>query len=622
MENSHAQDISDIANLLRIDSIDMTEASGSGHPTTCSSAAEILAALHFSPNGLHYYPNDPKNFASDRLVLSKGHAAPILYACWYRNGHVTRDQILTLRKIDSPFEGHPTPKLDFIDAATGSLGQGLSIAAGMAYSSKYVDKINNRYYCIVGDGETIEGSVWEAAHFAYHYKLNNLTCFVDVNGLGQSGFTSLKNEGLAPYVKRFEAFGWKTIQINGHDAAEVLKALEEVRKDTSGLPIAVICKTEKGRNFGEKIEGKLNWHGKNLGKEAEGAKKYLESLIKNKDVKVTPTKPDFEVALPADPQFTMPDSLDYDHKKEVAIRVGYGNALKRIAGSDKAKALLSIDGDTKVSTYACYLEDAFPDRFIEGWIAEQNMVGVAQGLGIRKKVCFVSTFAAFLTRAYDQMRMATIANANVKYVGSHAGVSLGEDGASQMALEDFAIFRALHNCIVFYPSDAISCERAVLLAANYKGAAYIRTSRPNSQLLYPNDEQFRIGQAKVLLKDDADKLTVTSAGITLIEAKKAADELAKEGIRVRVVDLFSIKPIDVETLCASAAATNNKVLVIEEHYQYGGLYEAVAGALGPYGVKLYHVSVDRLPRSGKPDDLLKMYNLTAPQIKDKIKSLL
>jgi transketolase len=318
----------------------------------------------------------------------------------------------------------------------------------------------------------------------------------------------------------------------------------------------------------------------------------------------------------------MPDSLDYDHKKEVAIRVGYGNALKRIVVNDSAKALLAIDGDTKVSTYACYLEEKFPDRFIEGYIAEQNMIGVAQGLAIRKKVCFASTFAAFLTRAYDQMRMATISNANIKYVGSHAGVSLGEDGASQMANEDFALFRALHGCICFYPSDAISCERAVLLAANYKGACYIRTSRPNSQLLYANDEQFAIGKAKVLVRDDADKITVCSAGVTLMECKKAVDDLAKDGIKIRLVDLFTIKPIDAETLIACAAATNNKVLVIEEHYAYGGIYEAVAGALGPYGVKLYHVSVDKLPRSGKPDDLMKMYNLTAPQIKDKIKSLL
>lgn len=431
---------------------------------------------------MHYYPDDPKNFASDRFVLSKGHAAPILYACWYRNGHVTKDQLLTLRKIDSPFEGHPTPKLDFIDAATGSLGQGLSVACGMAYASKHVDKIGNRYYCLVGDGETVEGSIWEAAHFAYTYKLDNLTCIVDVNGLGQSGFTSLKDEGVTPYVKRFEAFGWKTVVINGHDAGEVIAALGEVRKNTSGTPIAIIAKTEKGRNFGEKIEGKLNWHGKALGKEANNAINHIKTLIKDANAKVTPTKPSITVETPKDPQFSLPDSLDYDHSKEVAIRVGYGNALKRIAGSDKAKALLAIDGDTKVSTYACYLEDAYPDRFIEGYIAEQNMIGVAQGLGIRKKVCFASTFAAFLTRAYDQMRMATISNANIKYVGSHAGVSLGEDGASQMANEDFAIFRALHGCICFYPSDAISCERAVLLAANYKGPCYIRTSRPNSKV--------------------------------------------------------------------------------------------------------------------------------------------
>lgn len=621
METDLSQQLSDIANLLRIDCIEMTEASGSGHPTTCSSAAEILAGIHFHPDGLHYYPNDPKNQASDRFVLSKGHAAPILYACWARNGHVTHDQLLTLRKIDSPFEGHPTPKLDFIDAATGSLGQGLSIACGMAYASKHVDKINNRYFCLVGDGETVEGSTWEAAHFASTYKLDNLTCFVDVNGLGQSGYTSLRDEGVTPYVKRFEAFGWKTMVINGHDTKEVIAALGEARKDHNGVPFAIIAKTEKGRNFGPNIEGKLNWHGKALGKEAAGAITYLKSLIKDEKASITPTKPTFEFTIP-DAQFTLPDSLDYDHKKEVAIRSGYGKALKRIADKDSSKALLAIDGDTKVSTYACILEDAYPDRFIEGYIAEQNMVGVAQGLAIRKKVCFVSTFAAFLTRAYDQMRMASIANANIKYVGSHAGVSLGEDGASQMALEDFAIFRALHGCIVFYPSDAISCERAVLLAANYDGACYIRTSRPNSQLLYPNDEQFKIGQAKVITKSDNDKLTVASSGITLIECKKAADDLAKDGINIRVVDLFTIKPIDAETLVQSANATNNKVLVVEEHYQYGGIYEAVAGALGPHGVKLYNVSVDKLPRSGKPDDLLKMYNLTAPQIKDKIKTLI
>jgi transketolase len=622
MESDLAQKLADLSNLLRIDVIDMCEAAGSGHPTTCSSAAELMTCLHFHPDGMRFNPEEPKNFSNDRFVMSKGHAAPMLYAVWAHTGHFSKDKLKTLRKIDSPFEGHPTPKLDFIDVATGSLGQGLGAACGMAYASKHVDKIENRYYCLMGDGETVEGSVWEAAHFAYYYKLDNLTAIIDVNGLGQSGFTSIKDQGTEPYVKRFEAFGWETMVINGHDTAEVIKALQEARKDHNGRPFAIIAKTEKGRNFGQTIEGKLNWHGKVLGKEAANAINYLKSLIKDPNVQMKATLPKIDAKDPGDPVFSLPDKLDYDHTKEIAIRTGYGKALKRIADSDKQKALLAVDGDTKVSTYACVLEDAYPERFIEGWIAEQNMVSVAQGLAVRKKVPFVSTFAAFLTRAYDQMRMGTISLSNVKYVGSHAGVSLGEDGASQMGLEDFAMFRALHGCIVFYPSDAISCERAVLLAANYRGACYIRTSRPNSKLLYANDEKFEIGKAKVLTHDDSDKLTVASAGITLIEAKKAVDELKAEGINIRLVDLFTIKPIDAATLVHSVAATNNRLLVIEEHYPYGGIYEAVAGALGPYGVKIYNVSVDRLPRSGKPDELLRMYNLTAPQIKDKIKSLL
>jgi len=296
--------------------------------------------------------------------------------------------------------------------------------------------------------------------------------------------------------------------------------------------------------------------------------------------------------------------------------------LKRLASNDKSNALLSIDGDTKASTYACVLEAAFPSKFIEGFIAEQNMVGVAQGLGCRKKVCFVSTFAAFLTRAFDQMRMGTISLSNIKYVDSHAGVSLGEDGASQMALEDFALFRSLIGSVCFYPSDAISCERAVLLAANYNGSVYIRTSRPNSPIIYKNDEKFEIGKAKVVIKHDDDKLTVVSAGITLVEAKKAIEKLAGEGIHIRLVDLFTVKPIDEKTIAECASGTNGKIYVVEEHGTAGGIFEAVAGALSEHGFKLYHTSVDKLPRSGKPDDLLRMYGLTSSQIEERIRQLI
>lgn len=621
VEANQYQDLADLANLLRIDVIEACEAAKSGHPTSCSSSAELLAVLFFHENGMHYNPQKPKQFSNDRFVISKGHGAPLLYACWAHNGFLKREQLLTLRKIDSPLEGHPTPKLEFVDVATGSLGQGLSVAAGMAYASKYIDKINNRYFCLMGDGETVEGSVWEACHFSMVYKLNNLTAIIDVNGIGQSGATSIKHD-IEVYDQRFKAFGWETIVIDGHDVQDVVKGFTAARNNKTDKPFAIIAKTFKGRNFLSDIENSLSWHGKALGGQAQKTIDHLRSMIKNPNVKITPKQPEFECPEPAEPHFALPDTLDYDKNKEVAIRSGYGNALKRLAANDKNNALFALDGDTKVSTYACVLEEAFPERFIEGYIAEQNLVGVAQGLVVRKKVPFCSAFAAFFTRAFDQMRMGSISLTNVKFVGSHAGVSLGEDGASQMGLEDFAQFRALIGSIVFYPSDAISCERAVELAANYKGTAYIRTSRPNSALIYENNEKFEIGKAKVVKRTENDVITVASAGITLLEAKTAAEKLAGEGINVRVVDLFSIKPIDAQTLSDCVKGTNNKLLVIEEHLPEGGIFDAVCSALAQYGFKIWNVSVDRLPRSGKPNELLEMYNLTAPKIAEKIKSLL
>jgi len=620
-ESNIIQDLTDLANILRIDVIEACEAAKSGHATSCSSSADLLACLFFHPSGLHYNPANPKQFSNDRFVISKGHGAPLLYACWAHNGFLKREDLKTLRQITSPLEGHPTPKLDFVDVATGSLGQGLSVAAGMAYASKYIDKIPNRYFCLMGDGETVEGSVWEACHFAHIYKLGNLTAIVDVNGIGQSGATSIKHD-CEVYSLRFKSFGWETIVIDGHSSKEIVDAFTKVRSDNLEKPVAIIAKTFKGKNFLNDIENSLAWHGKVFGAHAQGTIDHLKGMIKNQNVKLTPKQPEFEAPEPTIGELRLPEKLDYDHSKEVAIRQGYGNALKRLAGADKNNTLYALDGDTKVSTYACILEDAFPDRFIEGYIAEQNLVGVAQGLVVRRKIPFCSAFAAFFTRAFDQMRMGSISLTNVKFVGSHAGVSLGEDGASQMGLEDFAQFRSLLGSIVFYPSDAIACERAVELAANYKGTAYIRTSRPNSQLLYANDEKFEIGKSKVLLKTDKDVITVASAGITLLEAKKAAETLAKEGINVRVIDLFCIKPIDSETIGEAVKGTNNKLLVVEEHFPEGGLFEAVCSGVSKYGFQIHNISVDKLPRSGKPNELLEMYNLTAPKIAEKIRSLI
>mmetsp|Transcript_2500 Transcript_2500/g.2126 ORF Transcript_2500/g.2126 Transcript_2500/m.2126 type:complete len:624 (-) Transcript_2500:263-2134(-) len=621
-ESNIVQDLSDLANLMRIDSIQMTEAAGSGHPTTCSSAAELLAVLHFHESGMHYEPKNPQNFASDRFVLSKGHAAPILYSIWAHNGFMEKEKLLTLRRIDSNLEGHPVPVLPFVDIASGSLGQGFSVAAGMAYASKYIDKINNRYYCMMGDGETVEGSVWEAAHFASTYKLDNLTAIIDINALGQSGFTSLKHD-IDVYVKRFESFGFDTIVINGHDVADCIKGFEAARKaHGSGKPFAILAKTEKGRNFGAEIEGSPNWHGKALGKLAQGAIDNLKKMIKNPDVKLTPKMPSFQAETPKDATFQLPDELDYDPKTPVAIRTGYGNALKRMADNDPTNAIFALDGDTKVSTYAGVLEKAYPNKFIEAYIAEQNEVGVAQGLVIRKKVPFVSGFGAFLTRAFDQMRMGTISYTKVNYVGSHAGVSLGEDGASQMGLEDFAMFRSLFGTAIFYPSDAVSCERAVCLAANYQGHTYIRTSRPVTEVIYPNNEKFEIGKCKVLNQSDSDKLVVISAGVTLLEARKAIKKIQADGKNVALIDLFSVKPIDKEGIAAVAQKAGGKILVIEEHFPDGGLTDAVATSLGEYGFKIFQVCVDDRPKSGKPHELLDKFNLSAEKIEAKIRSMI
>jgi len=616
------QDLNDLANVLRIDVIESIEQAKSGHPTSCSSSAELLAVLFFHESGMHYDPANPKNFANDRFVLSKGHNAPILYACWANNGYLSKDQLKTLRHIDSKLEGHPVPKLDFVDIASGSLGQGLSVAAGMAYASKFLDKIDNRYFTLLGDGETAEGSVWEAANFAGYYKLDNLVAIVDVNGLGQSGQTMLKHE-LKVYEDRFRSFGWETIAIDGHNVEEVIKAFTAARKNTTQRPFAIIANTFKGKNFTEKIENQLNWHGKPLGSSAAVAIENIKKLIKNPNVKLQPTLPSFTATEPENITFAFPENIEYDSNKSIATRQSYGTALKRIVdNNNKTGNIIALDGDTKNSTFAQTLADAYPQNFVEGFIAEQNIVGVAQGLAIRKRVPFCSAFAAFFTRAFDQIRMGSISHINIKYVGSHCGVSIGEDGASQMGLEDIAQFRSMREGIVLYPTDAIAAEHAVLLAANFKGPAYIRTSRPATPILYKSNEKFEIGKAKVYLKTDKDALTLVSSGVTFSESVVAAKKLAGEGINIRLIDLFSIKPLDRETLISNIKETQGRCLVIEDHYREGGIYEAVAGELGDQGFKFYSVHVEKTPPSGKPEELLDMYGLSASKIEAKIRSLL
>ncbi|XP_030279419.1 transketolase-like protein 2 [Sparus aurata] len=609
------QGLKDVANKLRILSIKATCASNSGHPTSCCSMAELMSVLFF--NTMRYKVEDPRNQCNDRFVLSKGHAAPILYAVWAEAGYLKESDLLNLRKIDSDLEGHPTPKLQFVDMATGSLGQGLGAACGMAYTGKHFDKSSYRVYCMLGDGECAEGSVWEAMAFASHYKLDNLVAVIDVNRLGQSEPTSLQHD-METYRKRCEAFGWNTYVVDGHDVEELCKAFWQAQQ-VKGKPTCIVAKTLKGKGLKD-IEDNLNWHGKAIPKDrAEALLKELEALIQVPNKTLCPELPKDDAA-PADlSPILLPSPPAYKKGEKVAPRRAYGVALTRLGQSNQR--VVALDGDTKNSTFAETFKKAFPDRYIECFIAEQNMVGVAMGCATRDRtVAFASTFSAFLSRAYDQIRMGAVSQTNVNLVGSHCGVSIGEDGPSQMALEDLAMFRAIPTCTVFYPSDAVSTERAVELSANTKGMCFIRTSRPESEVIYSPDEKFEVGVAKVVRQSDKDHVTVIGAGVTLHEALAAADMLASEGKNIRVIDPFTIKPLDASTILASARATGGRIITVEDHYKEGGLGEAVLSAVGEEpGIVVTRIAVTSVPRSGKPQELMDLYGISAKHIANAVR---
>ncbi|CAH8294780.1 unnamed protein product [Schistosoma turkestanicum] len=617
------QALKDVATLLRINSVKATEAAGSGHPTSCASLAEIMSVLFLKE--MHYKPDSPKDPSNDRFVLSKGHAAPILYAAWAQVGLFPESELLNLRKIDSDLEGHPTPRLPFVDVSTGSLGQGVSNAAGMAYVGKYIDKASYRVYCVVGDGESAEGSVWEALAFSSFYKLDNLVVILDVNRLGQSQPTQLQHQ-LETYRLRFEAFGCHSIVVDGHNIGELLKAFSSART-IKNKPVALICKTFKGQDF-PGIADQENWHGKPLGSKAKEVLDYLKSQLSDSSVQSfpLPLKPRNDcselklmgtIKLPSAPQYKIGDM--------VATRLAYGTALSRIAQT--CDRVIGLDGDTKNSTFSIKLRDTKPDQFVECFIAEQNLVGVAIGCAARgRTIPFVSTFAAFLTRAFDQIRMGAISQTNCNFAGSHVGVSIGEDGPSQMALEDLAMFRSVIGSTVFYPSDAVSTERAVELAANTVGICYIRTGRPNQPVIYSPEECFCIGKGKVVRTagSTSDHLTVVGGGITITEALKAADILAAENINIRVIDPFTIKPIDEALLAKSVNETCNKILTVEDHAPEGGIGDAVSAALSKCGIEhtVKRLAIREVPRSGKPEELLAKYGVDANAIVCAVKALL
>nr|XP_036850756.1 transketolase isoform X2 [Manis javanica] len=572
-----------------------------------------MAVLFF--HTMRYKALDPRNPHSDRFVLSKGHAAPILYAVWAEAGFLPEAELLNLRKITSDLDGHPVPKQAFTDVATGSLGQGLGAACGMAYTGKYFDKASYRVYCLLGDGELSEGSVWEAMAFASINKLDNLVAILDINRLGQSDPTPLQHQ-MDVYQKRCEAFGWHTIIVDGHSVEELCKAFGQVKHQ----PTAIIAKTFKGRGISG-VEDKDSWHGKPLPKNmAEQIVQEIHSQIQSKK-KILAAPPQEDAPEVDITNIRMPTPPSYKVGDKIATRKAYGQALAKLGHANDR--VIALDGDTKNSTFSDLFRKEHPDRFIECYIAEQNMVSVAVGCATRDRtVAFCSTFAAFFTRAFDQIRMAAISESNVNLCGSHCGVSIGEDGPSQMALEDLAMFRSIPTATVFYPSDGVSMEKAVELAANTKGICFIRSSRPENAVIYNSNEDFQVGRGQVVLKSKDDQVTVIGAGVTLHEALAAADLLKKERINIRVVDPFTIKPLDRKLILESSRATKGRILTVEDHYYEGGIGEAVSSAVvGEPGVTVTRLAVDQVPRSGKPAELLKMFGIDRDAIAQAVRGL-
>jgi len=608
--------IAQLAKLIRYFSLTATTKAGSGHPTSSLSAADLMSVLFFD-DFFRFDMKNPQNKYNDRLIFSKGHASPLFYSLWAATGAISEDELMTLRQFGSRLEGHPTLEFPLTEVPTGSLGQGLSVGLGMAINAKYIEKLPYQTYVLLGDSEMAEGSVWEAIQIAAHYKLDNLIGIIDVNRLGQRGETMYGHD-IEAYQKRIDAFDWETIVIDGHNLSEISDAYKKasLAKDK---PVMIIAKTIKGKGVSF-LEDKEGWHGKVLSEEdLQKALKELDPIntkIRGKlrkpavvEIRNSSNPPKKEQILP----------LSYDKNKYVATRKAYGNALVRLF--PKFPNMVVLDAEVSNSTYAEEMKKVYPERFFEMYIAEQNMVGVALGLATRGQIPFVSTFAAFFTRAFDQIRMAGYTRANIKFVGSHAGVSIGEDGSSQMALEDITMFRSVVDSTVLYPSDAVSTEKLVEESARQKGLIYIRTTRKETPILYETHEEFPIGGSKTVQESKEDKVTVIGAGTTLHEALQAYEELKKQKISIRVIDLYSIKPIDQKTL-RKAVSETKAIIVVEDNYPQGGIAEAVRTALEDEKPYIISLSVTKMPRSGKPQELLEFEEISANAIIKKVKEVI
>jgi transketolase len=594
----------ELGQQLRVDSVRASAAAGSGHPTSSMSAADLVAVL--LARHLRYDFGHPEHPGNDRLVLSKGHASPLLYSAYKAVGAIDGTELLTFRAAGSRLEGHPTPRqLPWVETATGSLGQGLPVGVGIALSGKRLEHSGYRVWVLCGDSELAEGSVWEAAEHAGHEHLDNLVTIVDVNRLGQRGPTRHGHD-LDAYARRFQAFGWHTVEVDGHDVDAVDRAYGEALS-TRGQPVAVLARTLKGKGVAA-VEDREDLHGKPL-PEAEEA---IGELGGPRDLRVTVHRPDDVPAADLRPT-GRPGLPRWELGEEVPTRDAFGRALAAL-GAVRPDVVV-LDGEVGDSTRAELFAKEHPDRYFECYIAEQQLVAGAVGLAARGWVPYAATFAAFLTRAHDFVRMASISGAGINLVGSHAGVAIGQDGPSQMGLEDLAMFRAVHGSTVLYPSDAHQTARLVDTMAGLDGIRYLRTSRGATPVIYGPDEEFPVGGSKVLRSSDADRLTIVAAGVTVHEALRAADVLAGEGIPVRVVDLYSVKPVDRATLHRAAQETGC-LMTVEDHRPEGGLGDAVLDAFsdGRPVPRLVRLAVRTMPGSASPEEQLRAAGIDAGSI--------
>jgi transketolase len=604
-----------LAQQLRVDSIRSSSGAGSGHPTSSMSAADLLAVL--MSRYLRYDFDDPENPNNDHLIFSKGHASPLLYSVYKAAGAISDDELMTFREFGSRLQGHPTPQIPWVDVATGSLGQGLPIGVGVALTGKYLDKLPYCIWVLCGDSEMAEGSMWEAFQHAAFYKLDNLTAILDMNRLGQTRETMDGWHG-DHYAARAEAFGWNAIQIDGHNPEEIDKAYAEAL-DQADQPTLIIAKTKKGRgvSFLEDVDG---MHGKPVPEDEVQA--ALDELGDVDDILVDVRKPDPGQGENFTPGLTGElDLPTWEVGDEEATRGAYGAALKALGGS--REDVVALDGEVSNSTKSEEFAQEYPDRYFEMFIAEQQMVSAAVGMSVRHRVPFASSFAAFLSRAYDFIRMAAISRANIRLSGSHAGVSIGEDGPSQMALEDLAMMRAVHGSTVLQPCDANQTAKLVAEMADKDGIVFLRTLRPKTPVIYDAAEDFAIGGSKTVRSSDDDAVTVVASGITVHEAIKAADELQESGVAVRIIDAYSVKPIDGDSIRAAARATDGRVVAVEDHWPEGGLGEAVLSALSEESDTLHfeHLAVEIMPGSGSSAELLDAAGISANHIVDAVRKL-